>query len=64
MPIHADIQQRVNHLRTELASIGLNWQKQYQLVEEGQRWELDLTGPLTVGQFRRAKELLEAIMNS
>jgi hypothetical protein len=64
MPICADNQQRVDGLRTELASIGLDWQKQYRLVEEGPRWELDITGPLTVWQFRRAKELIEAIMNS
>jgi hypothetical protein len=64
MPIHVDDQQRLTQLRAELSSIGLEWHKHYNLVEEGPRWELDFIRPLTVWQFRQANDLLEAIMNS
>jgi hypothetical protein len=41
MPIRADDDQRLDLLRAELLKIGLDWDKQYRLVDEGPRWALD-----------------------
>jgi hypothetical protein len=54
MPQQLDEQRHINLLRAELLDLGLDWDKQYRLIEEGPRWSLD---------FNRALELLALIMN-
>jgi hypothetical protein len=64
MPIRLDDDQRIDLLRAELLLVGLDWNKQYRLVDEGPRWALDLLLPTSAGQYQRAQQLLEQIMNS
>ena len=63
MPIRPDDNQRIDLLRAELLKIGLDWNKQYRLVDEGPRWALDLLRPTSTEQYHRAQVLLERIMN-
>jgi hypothetical protein len=63
MPIQPDEEQRIAQLRAELLKIGLDWNKQYRLVDEGEQWALDLLRPTSAEQYHRAQELLERIMN-
>lgn len=64
MPIRPDDQQRIDRLRADLLDIGLDWNKQYILIDEGPKWNLDFIEPLTDEQFQQAMALVEAIMNS
>jgi hypothetical protein len=63
MPIQPDEQRRTDLIRAELLDIGLVWNKQYRLIDEGPRWEFEFMEALTPAQYNRANELLEMIMN-
>jgi hypothetical protein len=64
MPQQPDEEERIGRLRAELLKIGLDWNKQYRLVDEGPQWALDLLRPTSAEQYHRAQELLNRIMNS
>lgn len=63
MPIRPDEGQRIARLRAELLKIGLDWNKQYRLVDEGPVWALELLRPTSAEQYHRAQQLLGLIMN-
>lgn len=63
MPIRPDEGQRIARLRAELLKIGLDWNKQYRLVDEGPVWALELLRPTSAEQYHRAQQLLALIMN-
>ena len=64
MPVQPDEEQRIAKLQAALLDIGLDWNKQYRLIDDGPQWSLQFIKPITDAQFERAKELVEAIMNS
>jgi hypothetical protein len=64
MPVQPDEERRIAILRADLLDLGLDWNKQYRLIDEGPRWRLQFIRPITDEQFRQAKRLAESIMNS
>jgi hypothetical protein len=63
MSAKPDDKRRIDLLRAELLDIGLDWNNHYQLVDEGTKWVLDLSRSIKSKERRRARELLELIMN-
>lgn len=58
-----DEQRRINLLRAELLDLGLEWNVNYSLVAEGDRWALEFLGKAKPTHYSRALELLHLILN-